>query len=605
MLNQDFLKSIPHSPGVYMMLDRKSTVLYVGKAKDLYKRLATYVHFSGAAHSKTAAMLSHVGKVSTLITHTEKEALILESSLIKKHRPKYNVILRDDKSYPLIKVTLQEEWPRVFMTRRKRKDGARYFGPYSSSSAMWSTLKLLSSLFPLRRCKGSILKPRKRPCLNHQMNQCMAPCAGIADRAQYIAMVNKVIMFLEGRNRRLLSDLQAEMTRASASMDFEKAAIIRDQMRALNRTLEKQVVVSELEKDRDVFGLARNGASVSIALLYIRGGMIQGSRSFFLADPYGDDAAILSQVLKLIYDETAPPPTEILLPVTIEDQDILAERLADFVGKKVSLTVPMRGDRRHLIAMANTNAKQLFEDIKRKEQSWKTLSDAMMKKLSLVSPPQTIECIDISNISGTNSVGSLISFKDGEPYKQAYRHFKIKSVHGPDDYASMREVLSRRFERGVENNDLPDLLIVDGGRGQLGIAEATAKDFGIINSIDLLGIAKERHDEGEKLYKPGRKNPIILPPHNPVLLYLMRIRDEAHRYGITFHRSLRRKNTLSSVIDQIPGIGSLKKKQLLISLGSMKKISQASVNELKNVDGIGSQLAEEIYQFFRTSGIEK
>ncbi|MBT8360126.1 MAG: excinuclease ABC subunit UvrC [Deltaproteobacteria bacterium] len=600
MLNQDFLKSIPHSPGVYMMLDRKSNVLYVGKAKDLYKRLATYVHFSGAAHSKTAVMLSQVGKVNTLITHTEKEALILEASLIKKHRPKYNVILRDDKSYPLIKVTLQEEWPRVFMTRRKRKDGARYFGPYSSSSAMWSTLKLLSSLFPLRRCKGGTLKPRKRPCLNHQMNQCMAPCAGIADRAQYIAMVDKVILFLEGRNRQLLSDLQAEMTRASASMEFEKAALVRDQMRSLNRTLEKQVVVSELEKDRDVFGLARKGASVSTALLYIRGGMIQGSRSFFLADPYGDDAAILSQVLKLMYDETAPPPAEILLPVNIEDQDILAERLADFIGKKVSLTVPMRGDRRHLIAMANTNAKQLFEDIKRKEQSWKTLSDAMMRKLALDSPPQAIECIDISNISGTNTVGSLISFKDGEPDKQAYRHFKIKSVHGPDDYASMREVLSRRFERGVENNDLPDLLIVDGGRGQLGIAEAVAKDFGIIDSIDLLGIAKERNDEGEKLYKPGRKNPIILLPHNPVLLYIMRIRDEAHRYGITFHRSLRRKSTMSSVIDQIPGVGSLRKKQLLISLGSMKKISQASVNELKNVDGIGSQLAEEIYQFFRT-----
>jgi len=605
MLNQDFLISIPHSPGVYMMLDRTSKVLYVGKAKDLYKRLATYVHFSGAAHSKTAVMLSHVSKVNTLITRTEKEALILEASLIKKHRPKYNVILRDDKSYPLIKVTLQEEWPRVFMTRRKRKDGARYFGPYSSSSAMWSTLKLLSSLFPLRRCKGSSLRLRKRPCLNHQMNQCMAPCAGKADHAQYTAMVKKVVMFLEGRNKLLLLDLQEEMTRASKAMEFEKAALIRDQMSALNRTLEKQVVVSQLEKDKDVFGLARKGASVSIALLYIRGGMIQGSRSFFLADTYGDDAAILSQVLKLIYDEAAPPPTEILLSVNIEDQDILAEHLTDFVGKKVSLTLPMRGDRRHLIAMANTNARQIFEDIKKKEQSWKTLSNAMMKKLSLVSPPQTIECLDISNISGTNSVGSLISFKDGEPNKQAYRHYKIKSVQGPDDYAMMREVLFRRFDRGVDNDDLPDLLIVDGGRGQLGVAEAAARDFGIIDSIDLLGIAKERNDEGEKLYKLGRKNSIILPSHNPVLLYIMRIRDEAHRYGITFHRSLRRKNTLSSVIDQIPGVGLLRKKQLLSSLGSMKKISQASINELKEVDGIGPQLAEEIYQFFRSSGFEK
>jgi excinuclease ABC subunit C len=253
--------------------------------------------------------------------------------------------------------------------------------------------------------------------------------------------------------------------------------------------------------------------------------------------------------------------------------------------------------------MANTNAMQLFEDLKKKEQSWKTLSEAMMKKLSLASAPQIIECIDISNISGTNSVGALISFKEGEPHKQAYRHFKIKSVQGPDDYAMMREVLHRRFDRGVENDDLPDLLIVDGGRGQLGIAEAVAKDFGITDSIEIIGIAKERKDEGEKLYKTGRKNAIILPPHNPVLLYLMRIRDEAHRYGITFHRSLRRKNTLSSVIDQIPGVGSLRKKQLLSSLGSMKKISQASVHELEDVDGIGPQLAREIFTFFRSSDI--
>jgi excinuclease ABC subunit C len=282
MLDQEFLSSIPHVPGVYLMLNKASTVLYVGKAKDLFKRLSSYLHFSGTDHSKTSVMLRQVSKIDTLMTNTEKEALILESSLIKKHRPKYNVILRDDKSYPFIKVTVQEEWPRVFMTRRKKRDGARYFGPYSSSSAMWSTLKLLFSLFPLRRCKGAKLKPRKRPCLNHQMNNCLAPCAGKADMGQYQDMVDKVIMFMEGRNKPLLKNLKKEMIRAAELEDFEKAALLRDRIGALDKTLEKQIVLSKTQKDRDVFGFYRQGVSVSVALLYVRKGILGGSRRFFI-----------------------------------------------------------------------------------------------------------------------------------------------------------------------------------------------------------------------------------------------------------------------------------------------------------------------------------
>ena len=598
MLDQEFLSSIPHAPGVYLMLDKASTVLYVGKAKDLFKRLSTYLHYSGPVHSKTSVMLRQVSKIDTIMTNTEKEALILESSLIKKHRPKYNVILRDDKSYPYIKVTIQEEWPRVFMTRRKKRDGARYFGPYSSSSAMWSTLKLLSSLFPLRRCKGSKLRPRKRPCLNHQMNNCLAPCAGKADISQYKEMVNNVIMFLEGRNKMLLKNLKKEMAHAAKVLEFEKAALLRDRIVALDKTLEKQIVLSSIQKDRDVFGFYRQGVSVSVALLYIRKGILGGSRRFFLDDPYGDDQTILSQVLKQLYDQTNLPPSELLLPHDFEDRVVIAERLSDLSARIVSLNVPQRGEPKELIRMAQTNARQLFDEQDSKKRSWKDLAENMMKKLHLPVLPHRIECLDISNISGTHAVGSLVSFYSGEPDPKNYRHYKIKTVKGPDDYAMMREVILRRFSRALEENDLPDLFMVDGGKGQLGVAEAVASDLNMGKDVNLVGIAKEREDEGEKLYRPGRKNPILLPSHNPLLLYLMKIRDEAHRFGVTFHRSLRRKQTLSSTLDQIPGVGKEKKKELLRTIGSLQQISRASKEELQTVTGIGPALATKIHQFF-------
>lgn len=598
MLNRQFLSSVPHSPGVYLMLDESSTVLYVGKAKDLAKRLATYVNFKGAEHNKTSAMLSRVAKVDFVITNTEKEALILEASLIKRHRPKYNVILRDDKSYPLIKVTVQEEWPRVHMTRRKRRDGSRYFGPYASSSAMWSTLNLLQKIFPLRRCKGADLKPRKRPCLNYQMNRCLAPCSGKVDNDSYRSMVDKVVLFLEGKNKSLLKNLERDMQRAVAALEFEKAAVLRDQISALNRTLEKQTMVTQSKEDRDVYGFARSGATVSIVLLYIREGVVRGTRRFFQEDTYGDDAAILSQVLKQVYDEKQDPPSLVLIPFAIEDQDILADRLSDLAERNTTISIPQRGNRRILVNLANTNARQRFDDIERKNETWKTLGSDLEKRLRLESIPHSIECLDISNISGTNSVGSLVRFEHGEPAASKYRHYKINSIEGPDDYGMMREVLIRRFSKELADLDLPDLFMVDGGKGQLAVAESVLNEFGLLNDLELIGIAKERDDHGEKLYRPGRKNPILLPSHNPVLLYLMRIRDESHRFGVTFHRKLRNKKTLSSMLDAIPGIGPGRKKNLLRQIGSLKKIGDASIDELNQVDGIGRELAEQIHRFF-------
>ncbi len=598
MFPESTLASAAHAPGVYIMLDGKSSVVYVGKAKDLFKRLSSYAHFSGAEYNKTAIMLSKVRKVETIITNTEKEALILEASLIKKHKPKYNIILRDDKNYPYIKVTVQEEWPRVFMARRKARDKARYFGPYSSSTAMWSTLRLIGSLFPLRNCKGTRLKKRDRPCLNRQIGKCLAPCAGNADRALYLEHVGKIIMVLEGRNQDLVGTLKEQMAAASAQLDFEKAATVRDQISALSRTLEKQVIAASHNKDQDVFGFARKDAAVTIAILFIRNGLINGSRTFFFGDPYGEDGTILSQALSQFYDSQSLIPREILLPFAPPDLEVHQEYLSDSAGIKIQLKIPQRGDSQQLIAMANANALQLFEEKEKKKQSWLNLSKTMEKVLHLHRPPNRIECLDISNISGKQAVGSLVCFTRGEADKNNFRHYKIRTVDGPDDYAMMKEVLERRLQRGMDEQNLPDLMVVDGGKGQLGMALAVAGELAITDQIDWIGIAKEREDEGEKLYKPNRKNPIILPAHNPILLYLMRIRDESHRYGVTFHRKLRNKATLASDLDRIAGIGTEKKKQLLRHMGSLKRIKNASLEELMEVKGIGRELAREIISFF-------
>ena len=598
MFPVDFLQTVSHSPGVYRMLDKQSRVLYVGKAKDLKKRLTSYTRFSGSDHNKTTVMLSKVHKVDTLLTNTEKEALILEASLIKKHKPKYNILLRDDKNYPLIKVTVQDTWPRVHMTRRRKKDGARYFGPYASSSAMWATLRLLADLFTLRKCKGSEVRPRKRPCLNLQMGKCLAPCVDLADPEEYHDQVKKVLMILEGRNRSLVKDLKGEMVKAAEDLFFEKAAAIRDQITALSKTLEKQVVASANFKDQDVFGYCRKGTSIALAILFVREGLITGSRNFFINEPMEADTTILSQALNLFYDEKGVPAKEILIPFAVEDTELLAERFSELLGGVVSLNVPKRGDRVQLLQMANTNAAHVFDEKEKIKKSWQGLSASMEKLLHLEHIPNRIECLDISNTSGKQAVGSLVCFKNGEASKSNFRHYKIKTVPGPDDYAMMEEVLQRRLSRGIEENTLPDLFVVDGGRGQLGIAMRVAGELGIADDLDWIGIAKEKKTEGEKLYKPGRKNPILLKGHNPVLLYLMRIRDESHRFGVTFHRKLRGKVSIASTLDHIPGIGPDRKEKLLKQLGSVKRIREASMEELAAVPGIGKDTAATIHKHF-------
>lgn len=602
ILNPDFLKTIPTSPGVYLMYNRAGKVIYAGKALDLRKRLASYARFQGLAHGKTAVMVSRVARVETILTRTEKEALILEASVIKQHRPKYNVILRDDKNYPLIKVTVNETWPRVMMTRRRIKDKSRYFGPFSSSTAMWSTIRLLQALFPLRRCKGAEVEKRSRPCLNFQMKKCLAPCMGKANAGLYQEMVRDVLLVLEGRNRELSHKLKEKMALAVSRLQFEQAALYRDQLRALTETLEKQVVAGEGALELDVFGMVREGPSVAISVITVRQGWVLGQQVFFLAEPVGEDSEVLAESVKRYYEEADFIPREVLFPFLPDDHQLLGLWLSELKKQQVVFKVPVRGDKTRLIDMAQANARQVFSERDAKEKSWDVLASSLKETLQLQRRPDRIECLDISNISGQQAVGSLVCFEKGEKSGKRYRHFRIKTVPGPDDYRMMAEVLERRLKRGVDEDDLPDLLLLDGGKGQLHVAIDTVRRFALEARVELAGIAKEKGEEGEKLYRPGRKNPILLPRHSPLLLFLMRIRDESHRYGITFHRKLRHKSAFSSEIDQIPGVGPMRKKKLLQVFGSLAKLKNASTAELAAVSGIGPELAESIVRFFQGEG---
>ncbi|MDU9049621.1 MAG: excinuclease ABC subunit UvrC [Candidatus Electrothrix sp. Rat3] len=592
-LSDDYLKTVSHSPGVYQMLGRKE-VLYVGKARDLRKRLLQYAHYSGSVHSKTAVMLSHVQRVETILTTTEKEALILEASLIKKHRPRYNVILRDDKNYPLIKVTVKDDWPRLHVTRRRLRDGNRYFGPYTSSSALRASLHLLFSMFPLRRCKT--MTKRGRPCLNFQMKRCLAPCCDLVSQEKYQAMIDEVLLILEGKSRQVVDRLQEKMRAAADRLAFEEAALYRDQINGLGKTLERQTVVAEHQLDQDIFGLARKNASVGIALLFVRAGMVSGAQTFFISDPLGEDDHILRETLFQYYSEQRQPPRELLLPIMPEDGDLVLERLRDLRQGAVDLHVPQRGKRMQLMQMATDNAQQIFAEQSKKEKSWETLARSLEKFLKLRHRPETIECLDISNLAGKQPVGSLVCFVRGEKEPSRFRHYRIRQKDEPDDYAMMHEVLERRMETGLAKDNLPDVLLLDGGKGQLNIAVNVLARFDLLNRIDLVSIAKEKQEEGEKLFRPGRKNPVLLPGHSPALLYLMRIRDESHRFGITFHRKLRNKATLHSRLDVLEGIGKKRKTLLLKKLGSYKRIMAATVDELAEVPGIGRKTAESVYR---------
>jgi len=598
----------PTRPGVYLMRDSAGRVLYVGKAKNLRTRLRSYFSARGDSRAHIRFLLARIASIETLVTDTEKEALILENTLIKEHTPRYNIDLRDDKTYVSLRLDLREEYPALEVVRRMPRDGALYFGPYASAGAVRETLKLIYRIFPLRHYPVATCRRRGRPCLYHQIGQCCAPCYGKITVAAYRKLVDGVTALLTGREEEVLRELRARMQRASEGMRFEEAASLRDQVRAIEQTVERQKVVAADGADRDVIGLHRAGGSVEIAVIFVRSGKVTGRNSFGLQWRAVEEE-LLSDFLREFYGREVMIPPRILLPFAPEDHSALQEWLTERRERKVELLVPQRGEALRLVEMAAQNAQEAGRERGDRERERHEVLRSIAAHLHLGRPPRRIECFDISNVQGRHSVGSMAVLLDGEPAPREYRRFRIRSVEGADDYASLREVLERRLTRGAGSEELPDMLLIDGGKGQLGVAQQLLDELGLADTIDLAGIAKSRvrrnvrgkavERSEERFFLPGRKNPVVLRGGSPELFLLERLRNEAHRFAITYHRTVRRKATLTSGLEEIPGVGPGRRKALLKHFGSLKRVRSASLEALLAMPGLPADVAQAVYTFFQ------
>jgi excinuclease ABC subunit C len=608
---QRILNTLPSKPGCYIMKNSEGKVIYVGKAINLHNRVRSYYHACGDGREKVAQLIQEITDIDWILVSSELEALILEMTLIKKHMPHFNVRLKDDKRYPYIKVHWADPFPKVTVTRQMERDGSRYFGPYTSVWAVHQTLDLLRKIFQYRSCDRIITGQDARPCLYYDIKLCTAPCIGVIDQASYRQILDDLCKFLEGRTEAIIARLKNAMQASSEAMNYEKAAAIRDQILAIEKVVEKQKVVSSKDMDSDVIALARSDGEACVQVFFIRSGKLIG-REYFILEGTSDEktSAILSQFIGQYYDEASFVPKELLLPEDVEEAHIIQQWLRQKRGgEKVELKVPQRGSQRELVQMASENAMETLRALK---TQWATdthkQSEALaelQKALGLPQPPNRIECYDISNIQGTAAVGSMVVFEQGIPSKKHYRRFNIKTVEGADDFASMQEVLMRRFKRWQAAEELkkepgahsdlsfsllPDLLIVDGGKGQLGRAVLVLKEFGLLEKVPAVGLAKEE----EALFQPGKEKPLMLPRHSQGLYLLQRIRDEAHRFAITAHRNLRSKKGIASQLDSINGIGPARRKALIKKFGSVEKIRQVSVEELRELPGVTEEIARRI-----------
>ena len=679
---QSVLNSLPHKPGIYLMKDAQGTILYVGKAISLFNRVRSYFQESTDLSPKNRSMVAKIEDIEFLVVRNEVEALVLESNFIKQYRPKYNVLLRDDKSYPYIKVSLSENFPRVYRVRSFQRDGNRYFGPYTNSGAVDATLDLLNKLFAFRTCRydaSSWAPPAEgeppanwkqkllsRPCTQYFIHRCTAPCVAYTTREEYDAVIRQVVLFLEGKHDEVMKDLQAKMEEAAENLNFEEAARIRDRIKAVERILEKQRIIStEGQDDQDVIALASEDDETCAQVFFFRSGKLVG-REFFILQGTRESSPgeIMRSFFQQFYESVPHIPAEILVEAEPEDKAVLQTWLKEKRGGALAITEPKRGEKLRLVEMVRQNAKEVLE-----QQRIKWLSDSqktqmaleeLQEALNLVAPPQRIECYDISNTSGTNSVGAMVVFEGGRPRNSEYRRFKIKTVEGANDFASHQEVLRRRFRKAAAQQDaeleaetsavidgvsqkivtedhdvyapsvvasaqpessesvveegegekqddklqhewaLPDLVIIDGGKGQLNAALEVMRDLKL--DIPTIGVAKEEGSHtklatAEEIYIPGASEPIMLPRSSQGLYLLQRIRDEAHRFSITYHRKLRSEKTFKSVLDEIPGIGPKRKKALLLHFGSVKAISVASIDELAALDGMTRDAAEKVKEY--------
>jgi excinuclease ABC subunit C len=608
---QAVLDSLPTRPGCYIMKDEAGTVIYVGKAIHLKNRVRSYFHSSSQLDRKTRQLVKHIANIEWIVVGSELEALILEMNLIKKHRPHYNVRLKDDKRYPYIKVHWKDSFPKVTVTRQMVDDGSRYFGPYTSVWAVHQTLDVLRRIFPYLTCDRVITGKDERACLYYDIKLCCAPCIGAVDQQGYRDMIEDLCQFLSGRTEPIVSRMQREMQKAAEELRFERAAALRDQLQAIERVVERQKVVSTEYVDSDVIAMARADGEACIQVFFIRGGKLIG-RDYFLMEGTQDtpDANVMSEFIKQFYDQSPSVPPQLLLPEEVEEANIIKQWLSTRRGgEKVEIKVPHQGQQAELIQMAAENASETLAALKAQWQSDKHKQTQALAELQaaldLPSVPNRIECYDISNTQGTAAVGSMVVFELGVPKKAYYRHFNIRTVSGPDDFASMEEVLTRRFNRWKLTQEaaetpgkkpdpsfslLPDLLLIDGGKGQLGRAVTVLERFELQGKVPVASLAKQQ----EELFVPDRPVSILLPRHSEGLYLVQRVRDEAHRFAITSHRKRRDKTGIASRLDAIPGIGPARRKALLSHFGSIQKIQEASLEDLQIVRGITVQLAEEI-----------
>ncbi|MFZ5640896.1 MAG: excinuclease ABC subunit UvrC [Bacillota bacterium] len=610
------LRRLPDKPGIYLMKNASGEIIYVGKAVSLKNRVRSYFQAGQKLSPKVLGMVKHIDDLDYILTDSEVEALILENNLIKKHRPKYNIRLKDDKTYPYLKVTVDEDFPRIFMTRRVLRDGAKYYGPYTDIGAVKETLHILRKIFPLRTCKKKSVEREKRPCLNYHIKQCLAPCAGKVEPARYGGMVREISLFLEGRQEDLIKQLGAEMEKAAAELQFERAAELRDRVQALQKVVEKQKIVTGDLADQDVIAMAREGEETCVQAFFIRGGKLLGREHYILDETGGlSGGEVLNAFIKQYYNQVEYIPGEILLPCPLEEEEVITLWLGEKRGGRVRFRIPQRGEKLRLLELVEKNAAEQLAHhrAQREREQARTLGamDELQLALSLPGRPWRIECFDISNTQGTESVGSMVVFERSIPKNEDYRRFKIKTVEGPNDFASMQEVIRRRFSRALKEQEaiktgklaeekakfavLPDLVIIDGGKGQLNAAREAMRELGF-GAVPTFGLAKEN----EWLFAENRPDPIILARNSEGLYLIQRVRDEAHRFAITYHRKLRGQRNLRSLLDDIPGVGPKRRKALLEHFRSMTRLKQAAVDELAEVDGISRALAEEIFEYFQS-----
>ncbi len=587
------LALLPDSPGVYIMKNAQGKVIYVGKVVVLKNRVRQYFQNTKNHSPKVRVMVSHIDDFETIMTSSEVEALILECNLIKKYRPRYNISLKDDKTYPYVKVTLADEYPRIMLTRRILKDGARYFGPYTNVGAVHESLKLLRRLFPMRTCKHMDVD---RPCLEYHIKRCLAPCVGLADAEEYRDMVRSVCLFLEGRTDEVEKALETRMESAAEKLQFELAARLRDQLKAVRRVAEKQNIVTGYG-DQDAVGMARSGLGVCVQMFLVRAGKMVGREHFHLSGSEAEsDEALLSAFLKQYYYRAAFIPKEILLPCQITEQSVIEEWLTERKNSKVSLLLPQRGQKHEIVQMAERNAEKYLSDEAARIQTATAQTEGAVEELGRVlgleKKPWRMECFDISHIQGAETVASMVVFEGGAPKKSDYRRFKIKSAEGkPDDFLSMREVTTRRYGK-PDAEDMPDLIVIDGGLGQLSSALSIIRGAG--HTMPVIGLAKQF----ELIFVEGTSEPVELPRNSQALYLMQRIRDEAHRFAITYHRKLRGKRNLVSVLDHVEGIGPTRRKALWGHFGTLDKIKAATVEELAAVKGMNRSAAQAVFNFF-------